>query len=133
MLLKAVMFLFGLHIVLCSVAMDTAHQSNMLGHFGPQGHFDPEGHFDPQGHLSRHHRSASTPHCASGNGSCDASLSRLVSFSPDYNLLEHPPTQDDDTPLEVGFQINLRNLLEVNEVSQICSLETTIRIYWEDK
>ena len=30
------------------------------------------------------------------------------------------------------LQINLRNVLEVNEVSQICSLETTIRMYWVD-
>lgn len=35
-------------------------------------------------------------------------------------------------PLRVGFQINLRNVLEVNEVSQTCSLETTIRMYWRD-
>ena len=32
----------------------------------------------------------------------------------------------------MDFQVNLRNVLEVNEVSQICTLETTIRMFWTD-
>lgn len=56
---------------------------------------------------------------------------KLISFTPDYNIHEYPPTKN-EKPLKVGFQINLRNVLEINEVSQICSLETTIRMYWVD-
>lgn len=62
-----------------------------------------------------------------------ASELKLVSFEEGYNVHEHPRPDEEDEPLSVMFQINLRNLLEVNEVSQICSLETTIRIYWRDK
>ena len=32
----------------------------------------------------------------------------------------------------MDFQVNLRNVLEVNEVSQIVTLETTIRMFWTD-
>ena len=56
---------------------------------------------------------------------------KLISFTPDYNIHEYPPTENGH-PLKVQFQINLRNVLEVDEVSQICSLETTIRMYWVD-
>eukprot|EP00095_Tigriopus_kingsejongensis_P009947 maker-scaffold981_size73921-snap-gene-0.17 protein:Tk09947 transcript:maker-scaffold981_size73921-snap-gene-0.17-mRNA-1 annotation:"glycine receptor subunit alpha-4-like isoform x8" len=59
------------------------------------------------------------------------SLLALVTFSDDYNIHEFPPTPDEQ-PLRVDFQINLRNLLEVDEVSQLCSLEITLRMYWTD-
>jgi hypothetical protein len=51
---------------------------------------------------------------------------KLVTFDAGYNIHEYP-SPDSGQPLKVGFQINLRNVLEVNEVSQLCSLETTIR------
>jgi hypothetical protein len=57
---------------------------------------------------------------------------KLISMSPDYNYHEYPPTSAGEEGFHVGFQINLRNVLEVNEVSQICSLEMTIRMYWID-
>ena len=57
----------------------------------------------------------------------------LIEFEKDYNLHSYPrPRGNESLPLEVGFQVNLRNVLEVNEVSQICTLETTIRLYWKD-
>ena len=57
-----------------------------------------------------------------------------LEFNKDYNLHSYPrPRPNESLPLEVGFQVNLRNVLEVNEVSQICTLETTIRLYWKDE
>ena len=61
----------------------------------------------------------------------DEQLLHLVKFHPDYNIHEYP-APNNGSPLTVGFQVNLRNVLEVNEVSQICTLETTIRMYWTD-
>ncbi|TRY74426.1 hypothetical protein TCAL_05021, partial [Tigriopus californicus] len=61
----------------------------------------------------------------------DASTFQLVDFEPGYNVHEHPPTQTGEA-LQVDFQINLRNVLQVDEVAQICSLEMTIRMYWTD-
>ena len=58
---------------------------------------------------------------------------RLIQFTDDYNIHSYPkPIENEDLPLDVEFQINLRNVLEVNEVSQICTLETTIRLFWQD-
>ena len=62
----------------------------------------------------------------------DRQFEKLIQFAPDYNIHEHPAPKN-GTPLDVDFQINLRNLLEVNEVSQICTLETTIRMFWLDE
>ena len=57
----------------------------------------------------------------------------LIEFDQGYNLHSYPKPVNASHPLEVGFQVNLRNVLEVNEVSQICTLETTIRLYWTDR
>ena len=60
---------------------------------------------------------------------------KLIKFDHDYNIHSYPTKgklSNQSHPLEVEFQINLRNVLEVNEVSQICTLETTIRLYWQD-
>ena len=58
---------------------------------------------------------------------------RLIQFTEDYNIHSYPkPIENETLPLNVEFQINLRNVLEVNEVSQICTLETTIRLFWKD-
>ena len=61
----------------------------------------------------------------------NAQFQKLVQFTPDYNIHEYPAPKN-GTPLKVEFQVNLRNVLEVNEVSQICTLETTIRMFWLD-
>ena len=34
--------------------------------------------------------------------------------------------------LRVNFSINLRNVLEVNEVAETVSVETTVRMFWYD-
>ena len=58
---------------------------------------------------------------------------RLIQFTEDYNIHSYPkPIENETLPLNVEFQINLRNVLEVNEVSQICTLEPTIRLFWKD-
>ena len=62
----------------------------------------------------------------------DRQFEKLIEFSTDYNIHEYPAPHN-GTPLDVDFQINLRNVLEVNEVSQICTLETTIRMFWLDE
>ena len=54
-----------------------------------------------------------------------------VSFSPNYSIHE-APIQTKGVPIDVNFTINLRNILEVNEVNGIISLETSIRMFWRD-
>ena len=68
---------------------------------------------------------------ASSKQTHDRQFEKLIQFTPDYNIHEYPAPKN-GSPLDVDFQINLRNLLEVNEVSQICTLETTIRMFWKD-
>ena len=67
-----------------------------------------------------------------GSRHYDRQFEKLIQFTTDYNIHEHPAPKN-GTPLQVEFQINLRNVLEVNEVSQICTLETTIRMFWLDQ
>ena len=57
---------------------------------------------------------------------------KSIKFDDDYNYHAYPKPKNESEPLSVGFQVNLRNVLEVNEVSQICALETTIRLFWID-
>ena len=54
-----------------------------------------------------------------------------VHFSPNYSIHEAPIISDDN-PIIIDFSINLRNILEVNEVAQLISLETSIRMFWKD-
>ena len=54
-----------------------------------------------------------------------------VHIDPDYNIHE-APVRNDGNPIDVNFTINLRNILEVNEVAQLISLETSIRLFWKD-
>ena len=54
-----------------------------------------------------------------------------VHLEPTYNSHE-APISNNGTPIDVNFTINLRNILEVNEVAQIISLETSIRMFWKD-
>ena len=51
-------------------------------------------------------------------------------MSDDYN--HHLPPQS-EYPIRVNFSINLRNVLEVNEVAETVSLETTFRMFWKDE
>ena len=61
----------------------------------------------------------------------DSNVDPRVHINPDYNLHE-APFRKDGKPIDVNFTINLRNILEVNEVAQIISLETSIRLFWKD-
>ena len=61
--------------------------------------------------------------------SSDSYLSKSIDFDDkiqfveDYNIHSYPkPIQNGSFPLEVAFQINLRNVLEVNEISQTVTL-----------
>ena len=54
-----------------------------------------------------------------------------VHLSPNYSIHEAPIISD-DKPITIDFSINLRNILEVNEVAQLISLETSIRMFWKD-
>ena len=54
-----------------------------------------------------------------------------VHLSPNYNIHE-APIYTEGVPIDVNFTINLRNILEVNEVAQLISMETSIRMYWKD-
>ena len=54
-----------------------------------------------------------------------------VHIDPSYNIHE-APVRNNGVPIDVNFTINLRNILEVNEVAQIISLETSIRLFWKD-
>ena len=86
---------------------------------------------DTRSDQHHHHDHSTSSRDELGAGSRKNPDLKLISFTHDYNIHEYPPTES-GKPLKVGFQINLRNVLEVNEVSQICSLETTIRMYWVD-
>ena len=51
-------------------------------------------------------------------------------LTENYNYHLPPPRLG---PVRVNFSINLRNVLEVNEVSETVSLETTLRMFWRDE
>lgn len=56
---------------------------------------------------------------------------------PETYSIHKVPLQDgagaaNGDPLNVTFSINLRNVLDVNEVQQLLSLETTLRMFWKD-
>ena len=51
-------------------------------------------------------------------------------LTENYNYHLPPPILG---PVRVNFSINLRNVLEVNEVSETVSLETTLRMFWRDE
>ena len=54
-----------------------------------------------------------------------------VHLSPNYSIHE-APIYTQSVPIDVNFTINLRNVLEVNEVAQLISMETSIRMFWKD-
>ena len=62
---------------------------------------------------------------------CENNIHPSVHIDPDYNIHEAPVNKNGG-PIDVNFTINLRNILEVNEVAQIISLETSIRLFWKD-
>ena len=53
-----------------------------------------------------------------------------VNLASNYTIHDAPIVNDE--PIAVNFTINLRNILEVNEVAQFITLETSIRMYWKD-
>lgn len=53
-----------------------------------------------------------------------------VHLASNYTTHDAPITANE--PIDVNFTINLRNILEVNEVAQLITLETSIRMYWRD-
>jgi hypothetical protein len=55
-----------------------------------------------------------------------------VHLSPNYSIHE-APIYTKGVPIDVNFTINLRNVLEVNEVAQLISMETSIRMFWKDR
>ncbi|XP_040570016.1 glycine receptor subunit alpha-2 isoform X2 [Lepeophtheirus salmonis] len=48
------------------------------------------------------------------------------------NFSANDPPKLHHSPLIVEFQVNLRNVLEINELEQTISLETSIRMFWKD-
>ena len=54
-----------------------------------------------------------------------------IKLLSNYSIHE-APIRKDGVPIDVNFTINLRNILEVNEVSQLISIETSIRMFWKD-
>ena len=54
-----------------------------------------------------------------------------VHLSTNYSIHE-APIYTENVPIDVNFTINLRNILEVNEVAQLISMETSIRMFWID-
>ena len=61
----------------------------------------------------------------------ESNIHPRVHIEPNYNIHE-APSRNNGVPIDVNFTINLRNILEVNEVAQIISLETSIRMFWKD-
>lgn len=78
--------------------------------------------------IARHKRSEE-PACVSG---CqERQYESLVRLDQNYNFHLPPPSQA-GVPVRVNFSINLRNVLEVNEVAETVSVETTLRMFWFD-
>ena len=67
--------------------------------------------------------------CGCSNGK--AHFHPKVYFEQNYSIHE-APNYNENEPIDVNFTINLRNILEVNEVSQLISVETSIRMMWKD-
>lgn len=61
----------------------------------------------------------------------ESNIHPRVHIDPNYNIHE-APVRNSGHPIDVNFTINLRNILEVNEVAQLISLETSIRLFWID-
>ena len=61
----------------------------------------------------------------------ESNIHPRVHIDPNYNIHE-APVRNNGQPIDVNFTINLRNILEVNEVAQLISLETSIRLFWVD-
>ena len=61
----------------------------------------------------------------------ESNIHPRVHIEPNYNIHE-APIRNNSGPIDVNFTMNLRNILEVNEVAQIISLETSIRMFWKD-
>jgi hypothetical protein len=53
-------------------------------------------------------------------------------LSPNYSIHD-APIYPKEGPLHVNFTINLNNILEVDEVDHLISLETSVRMYWKDR
>jgi len=49
----------------------------------------------------------------------------------DYNI-HIPPLPKEGGPMLVSISISLRNFLEIDELRQLITLETTMRLYWQD-
>ena len=60
----------------------------------------------------------------------DKKFEEILRLTENYNYHLPPPILG---PVRVNFSINLRNVLEVNEVSETVSLETTLRMFWRDE
>ena len=60
------------------------------------------------------------------------SNSQKFHFSSNYSVHELPPSTDNKSVLEVEASINLSNILGVLEKQQLISLETSLRLYWQD-
>jgi len=57
---------------------------------------------------------------------------KMIKFDPDYDLHIRPNPQADGQPIDVYFSVNLRNVLQVNEIEQLIGVEMTIRMSWRD-
>ena len=62
---------------------------------------------------------------------CENRIHPNIHLSTNYTIHEAPISAKDE-PIAINFTVNLRNILEVNEVAQLISLETSIRMYWKD-
>ena len=60
----------------------------------------------------------------------DKKFEEILRLTENYNYHLPPPRLG---AVRVNFSINLRNVLEVNEVSETVSLETTLRMFWRDE
>ncbi|TRY61959.1 hypothetical protein TCAL_10287 [Tigriopus californicus] len=57
---------------------------------------------------------------------------RLLNFDEDYDFNLLPPRKPGQ-PVIVNVSLNLRNVLQVNEITQIVTMEISIRMNWFDK
>ncbi|CAB4064718.1 RAE1 [Lepeophtheirus salmonis] len=61
---------------------------------------------------------------------CVSGRLNQLKFSKDYSVMEGPHNKG--SPLHVNISINLRNIFEVNEKLSLITVETSIRMIWQD-
>jgi len=118
-----------------SQLLQLAHRPAMVNPVGPGANSGPQHQQEDEGGDVK--AGCGKPAASNRMMSMDPVQSdlRLLGVVPDtadlYNI-HTPPLPPSGGPLLVSISISLRNILEIDELRQLITLETTIRLYWQD-